>query len=345
MKRKKLLNDGELAGFFQRMALLTRGGLGCEDSLTVLREDAAGDDERELIDAMLPSAAKGEPLTAALDAAGRFPRYAVDMARVGETAGRTDETLAALAAHYRRSDALRRETVSALSYPAAMLFMMLLVMAVMSAKVLPVFESVLSALGGSVSPAAAAALAVSESVALYALILLGALCALTLAALAASAFKDGRALLSRIGARLFPRFTADTAAARFASALASLLSSGLDIASALDMASAVTEGAAAAHTARLKAALDGGADLDRALAESRLFSAADRRLITIGFRAGAPDEALAAVADRCGESAHRRLARLTGAVEPALVAALCLIVGAMLLSAILPLTGLFTAML
>lgn len=345
MKQTRLLNNGELAGFFERMELLVRGGISCEDGLRVLRADAESDAERAFIDVMLPVAEQGEPLNAALEKAGRFPSYAVTMVRVGETAGRLEATLSSLSAHYRRQEALKRETVNAVSYPAAMLIMMLAVMAVMSAKVLPVFMSVLTALGGTVSPAASAALAVSEAAALYALIFLSFIALIALAALVMSRFAGGRRRLSALAAKLLPGFTADSAASRFAAAFGSLLSSGLDMEEALEMASTLADGAAAEGAKRLTTAVKDGAPLDAALAESKLFSAADRRLIAIGFKAGTPDTALLSVADRRAESAERRLTRITGAVEPALVAALCIIVGAMLLTAILPLTGLFTAML
>ena len=78
----------------------------------------------------------------AMPAVGVFPRYAVDMVRVGENAGRTEEVLRALGVYYDEEDRLFAKIRSSVGYPAALLCVMSIILAFTVIVILPVFEDV-----------------------------------------------------------------------------------------------------------------------------------------------------------------------------------------------------------
>lgn len=71
----------------------------------------------------------------------------------------------------------------------------------------------------------------------------------------------------------------------------------------------------------------------------RPFSGIQSGLLSAGFRAGASEQAMEELARRCQEDAQALLERRLGQFEYALVALLCLSVGLVLLSVMLPLLG------
>jgi type IV pilus assembly protein PilC len=66
-------------------------------------------------------------------------------------------------------------------------------------------------------------------------------------------------------------------------------------------------------------------------------------MLAIGFRTGEIDTVLAEVARRVAEDANQALDDLLNRIEPAIVIALSLLVGVILLSVMLPLLGIMTA--
>ena len=65
--------------------------------------------------------------------------------------------------------------------------------------------------------------------------------------------------------------------------------------------------------------------------------------MTIGFQTGALDSVMHKIAARYEEETDRRLGALIAALEPTLVAILSIIVGMILLSVMLPLLGVMSA--
>ena len=83
----------------------------------------------------------------AMEKTGVFPEYALHMTEIGEQTGRLDETMEALAAYYQREEEILDAVKSAVTYPVAMLGMLLVIVAVLFIKVMPVFEQVYMQLG------------------------------------------------------------------------------------------------------------------------------------------------------------------------------------------------------
>lgn len=82
-----------------------------------------------------------------MEKTGVFPEYALHMTEIGEQTGRLDETMEALAAYYQREEEILDAVKSAVTYPVAMLGMLLVIVAVLFIKVMPVFEQVYMQLG------------------------------------------------------------------------------------------------------------------------------------------------------------------------------------------------------
>jgi len=133
--------------------------------------------------------------------------------------------------------------------------------------------------------------------------------------------------------------------ARFAQALAMGFSSGLTLEESVDLAALLLKDVPAAvkRCEKCRELLDSGETLAHALGETELMSTASCRLLTLGMRGGAGDSVMEEIARRMQEEARLELESKVAKIEPALVLVTSVLVGVILLSVMLPLMNIMTA--
>lgn len=341
-KPNKSLTDDELAVFCYQLGLMVRSGIGSEESLAILEGDARDARARTLLEQARSGLLDGLPLSGALERTGAFPDYLLRMLEIGQAAGRLEEVLWALSRYYTRQAETARTLRRAVAYPAVMAVLIAVVFLVLVARVLPVFQQVSAQLGVSLSPVAAALLRLGAagktiSAVLCALLALCAVLLLFLFRSSRGAALAGRAFSGTASAKALDR-------SRFATVLSLMLSSGLPLDEALGRARALLSASALAPALeRCAGLMEQGTPFPRAVEECGVFSGLEAGLLSAGFRAGASDKAMEELARRCQEEADERLSALLARFEYALVAVLCLAVGLVLLSVMLPLLGVLSA--
>ena len=145
MKRK--LNNEELITFCSQMALILKSGISSLEGIYIMEDGDVSGDGREILKEIREEIEMCGMLYPAMKKSGVFPEYALHMTEIGEQTGRLDETMEALAAYYQREEEIFEAVKSAVTYPVAMLGMMLVIIIVLFIKVMPVFEQVYLQLG------------------------------------------------------------------------------------------------------------------------------------------------------------------------------------------------------
>lgn len=141
----------ETASLCRELALLLHAGVRAGDGLALLAEEEPEAQRRKQLEEMARQVDDGASLGEALAGQGLFPAYVTGLVTVGERSGRTEEALNALSVYYEQRDQLDRQVRSALLYPSVLLVLMLVVIVVLLAKVLPVFDQVYASLGGELT--------------------------------------------------------------------------------------------------------------------------------------------------------------------------------------------------
>lgn len=345
MKEKKLPPDA-LSGLCLELSLLLHAGVGLGDALVLLSEES-GEAYGAVLSEMSSCIDEGETLAAAMRKTGRFPAYVCGLVDVGERTGRTEEALSALSRYYEERMRLDRRMKSALLYPAIMLLLMLVVIGVLLVKVLPIFDDVYASLGGRLTGVAAGLLALGRWLdrAMPVLWLLLAAAAMLLAAFAVfPAFRERTAALwrRRWGDRGVSRKLGD---AQLAQALSMGMSSGMPLEEAVELASGLMEGIprAQARCRDCRARLEQGSTAGQAMRESQLLPAVSCRLLELAQRGGSGDAAMERIAAGLQEEGEAALEEWVSRVEPALVLVCSVLVGLILLSVMLPLMHIMSA--
>jgi len=343
MKQVKLTNE-EIGAVCMALASLFHAGIGTGDAFALLAEDEPTPELRGLFFEMAQKADEGATLAELFREANCFPAYVCGLLGVGEAVGKTEETLSALVLYYEGRARMDQRLRAALLYPAVLLLVLLAVVIVLLAWVLPVFNDVYAQLGSRLTGIAGGLLALGGALRN----ILPFLCAfLALAAIILGIRPLRKSLLKTWRSRMGDRgiFNAINNA-RFIQALAMALGSGTTAQEAANMATALSEGDATAFQKRCKSCLtrlDAGDSLSQALRAAAFLSPADCRLLEAGSRSGRSEQAMEDISERMSIRSEEALERTVGKIEPAMVGVACVLIGTVLLSVMLPLMHIMTA--
>lgn len=337
----------ELAELCGQLALLMKAGVGQADGLYLLAEEEKNAGLQKILSETAKRIEEGIYLSTAFRDAACFPSHMVGLLEVGEQVGRTEETFMALSRYYEDQDRMNRRLRSALTYPSVLLLMMAVVIVVLLSKVLPVFEDVYASLGGNLSGIAGGLLTLGNWLGsilpilgiLLALLILLVLLFVLIPVLRSKAI---RLWQQQFGDRGISRKMND---ARFAQALSMAFQSGLPFEECVSLAGSLLKDCPAAvkRSQDLRALLDSGEDLAGALNKSSMLPPSACKMLALGMRSGTGDATLEEISRRLSEDAQEALEAKISMIEPALVLITSLLVGAILLSVMLPLMHIMKA--
>lgn len=343
MKKFTLTNQqiGSLCGAF---AQLLHAGISTGDALTLLHQSESHQQLRSILQSAAAQADRGVPLAQILRQADCFPAYVCALVDAGERVGKTEQTLAALADYYDTRDRMERRLRSTLTYPAILLGVLLAVMVILLVWVLPLFNEVYAQLGSRLTGLAGGLLQLGIILrqilpAVCVLLALGLVCAIL--------GPVRRKLLGLYYTHWGDRGVfAQVNSARFVQILCLGISSGMAHREAAEFAAELAGGENRNFSGRcsqLAKTLDAGDSLPQALLKTNFLDAGDARLLDTGIRSGQADQVLESVSQRLLEHSQEALEQQTGRIEPAMVAISCVLIGAVLLSVMLPLMHIMNA--
>jgi type IV pilus assembly protein PilC len=337
-KEIKQLTQSEIAAFCEQIAMVIQSGLPTYYGISILRDEAPDEATASLLTQIYEPMEAGEPLHKALQDTGVFPPYMVHMIELGETTGRLEEVLISLSGYYEREAQIRESIRSAVTYPLIMTVMMVAVLIVMIAKVVPVFSQIYEELGSELTGTALTLMHVSTLVNRYMLVLVIVFVVLLVGGIILYRTDLGRVLFMGKG------LTLTIAASRFANCMYLALASGLDTDQGLDLAvELVNDPYMQLRINRCRENLHQGESFDKALLHSGIFSQMYASWIAIGYKTGDMDEIMKRISKAYEEKTQDKLTALLAVLEPTLVIILCVFVGLILISFLLPLLGIMSS--
>lgn len=347
-KRTEKLTNAELSGFCGQVALMLNAGMVLYDGMETLAENSRDGEYAELYAAVSRGVNETGSLYQALKGDGRWPGYLVEMVGIGETTGHLEEVMNSLSAFYEREERIRESVISAVTYPLVLGAMLLVIVFVMMVKVLPVFNHVLGSMGVSVNENGSALMRVGGMIGLVVMLVVGLLllAVLVIVILMQTGLRDKT---MNFLCAVFPpmrRLRRKLSAARVASVLSMMLSGGFPMDEALRMAPSILDDAESVRKVEdMRSRVENGESFGDAVSASGLFDGLHTRMIRMGASAGKEDIVMAKVASIYEEQTEDDISRLVSIIEPTLVALLAVVIGAVLLTVMLPMTGILSGIL
>ena len=331
----------DLVIFSRQFATMIRAGLPLIEVLNILAEQSEKSSMKIILRTVEKDVAGGASLTEAMLKHPRvFSTFFASMVRAGEAAGMLASILDQVAGYFEKTASLQRKVKSAIAYPAVVGLACGCISVFLLTVVVPKFKDIYSSLGGTLPPLTEAVIYVSELMrrrfVVVALLLAGAVVALW------QWYKtdSGRLTLDRAKLRLpiFGPLFLKVSIAKFSRTLSTLIRSGGNILSALDIVAA-TAGNAVVEGAimRTRASIQSGESIAKPLEDSGIFPPMVTRMIGVGERVGSLESMLSKIADFYEDQVDATVDGLTSLIEPLLIIVLGVLVGTIVISMYLPL--------
>jgi type IV pilus assembly protein PilC len=332
----------EVAVVTRQLSTMVDSGLSVVRSLGILGGQA---ENKELVRILLAVRLDVEHGSALSVACARHPKVFSQLfctlVHAGEVGGNLDEVLGNLATTIEKQANLNRMIRSAMTYPAVVLSVMVLIFTAMILFIVPVFQNLFKSLGGQLPLPTQVLIDVSKIVAspwilLVIAVIIGGIYGLR----KWIATDEGRVKWDRLMLRppIFGPLFHKVALARVTSTLASLMSSGVPILESLDICADTAGNRTVGDV--LRQAKDGvreGRPLADPLREHEdVIPSLVVQMIEVGEQTGALDAMLSKVAEFYDQEVESTVNNLTSLLEPLLTVFMGAGVGTMVICLYLP---------
>lgn len=328
--------------FNQELATLLKAGLPLVQSLDILRKRSPNPTFRAALNDVHDRVRAGTALSEAFEAQGLFSGVYTASLMAGEKSGSLEQVIRRYVAHVKVLTAARTQVVSALIYPVILVVLSAIVVGLIVFEVVPEFAEFYAQFGrgASLPLSTRVVVAISNNLVGSAGVILTALVALAVAGVLWFRQPAQRRRLHATSLRV-PYF--GSLARRFATAqtsrtLATLLSGGIPLVNALDIAArAVGNLSIASHLDGVARQVREGSSLAGALGTHGIFPHVAVEMVEVGESTGALADMLNSVADFYDEENQTSLTRFSNLIQPILLIVMGLVIAALLLSLYMPL--------
>lgn len=347
-KAAHVMTAEEISTFCDEIAMMLGSGMQLYDGVEALAQTYAETPRAALYQHISERMVATGSLYESLKESGEWPAYLVEMAGVGERTGRLEDVMKGLSSYYSREGRIRDAVVSAVTYPLVLAVMVMVIVVVMIVTVLPVFQRMLGSMGVTMTSSGAALMNIGLTIGWVVLAVIGVAIAVVLTVVLLLRFGNRNAVMRRLRAVLPPlrHVMEKLAASRITSVLSMMISSGFPMDEALRMVPPVLEDQVAEERVTgISQALDNGVSFGEALEQSRILDEIHTRMVRMAVSIGSEDAVMAKLAASYEEQVESDISALVSVIEPSLVAMLCLVIGAILLSVMLPMGGIISSIL
>ena len=269
-----------------------------------------------------------------------FPAMYISMVRSGENGGNLGMIMKRLADYYERQDRLRSQIRSAMIYPAFMTVFGFAVVVFMVTNIVPKITRIFESRDAALPLPTRLLIGLSELLSGYLLVLAVVVLLMILSGTIFLRSPSGRRFRdwTELKLPMFNRIWIKILVARYCQTLGTLLKSGVDLKTSLEITKHVVV------NRRFISALDKmiidvnnkGVPLSAAMGKLEYFPEYVRHVVAIGEEAARVDELLEKVADRMQEEIQSLVEALTALLQPALILLMGGIVGFIALAVLLP---------
>ena len=343
-KKAKLSMD-ELSVICEQLALILRAGLPLHDGVEALADPYQDTRYAESFAALSRTVVETGSLYTGMQQAGVFPPYLMEMTGIGEKTGELQKVMEQMAAYYEREAKIKRAIGNAITYPLLLIVMMAGLITVLIVQVLPVLEDVMRGMGLGME--SSGWMNIGANLGKGILIVTGVLIVIALVLVLImknSANSAARQWIFRVISPL-RRMNSKLYASRFAANMGMMLGNGYPLDESLGLIHGIiTDEDVRGRVEQCREGMQEGMSFPDAVVYIGLFEKLHCRMIKVGFQAGQTERVMNKLAGIYEEEMDDAIQRIVSIIEPSLVALMSIIIGAILLSVMIPLIGILTAL-
>ena len=342
---RKKVKSKDLSIFTRQFSVMIDAGLPLVQCLEILAQQQDNKYFQQVLLQVRQDVEEGSTLAAAMGRHSRvFDQLYSNMVEAGETGGILDLILQRLSTFIEKLVKLKRDVVSAMIYPAAVIVMAIGAVAVIMVVVIPQFEQIFLGLlgpGEQLPLPTRIVVGISNFLAGWGgLVILVGLIASVIGLKFYYRTPGGRRVIDRLLLKMpvIGPILRKVAVARFARTLSTLLSSGVPILQSLDI-TARTAGNVIVEEAitSVRAGVERGENFVDPLKATEVFPHMVAQMVGIGEQTGALDAMLGKIADFYEQEVDAAIANLLTLMEPILIGFLGVTIGSIVIAMYMPL--------
>lgn len=327
----------------KKLATMLRSGLAILPSLKMVRDQVEDKTLKETLQTISKEVESGSNLSKAFSLyPSIFDSIYINLVRAGESSGRLDTFLDKLVASIRKTIKMRKTIKSALTYPAILLVVATVVLAIMMIFVVPVFAQMFGNIGSQLPGPTLMILSISDFIREPSQG--GVLFVLIVFAMIGFNYAVRRSLSFRtkwhrtvLGLPVIGDMVLNANLAQIAMVYGNLTNAGVPVIEALDItANSTRNEVVRSAVLHAKRGVFSGQPLSALLAEIKIFPQAFSQLISVGEQTGNMGEMLETISSFYEEEFDSAVDRLSQMMEPIMICFLGGVIGFILVAMYLP---------
>ena len=331
----------DIALFTRQMATMLRAGVPLVQAFDIVADGFDNPGVAGLIRAVRAEVSAGAGLATALRAHPReFDALYCNLVDAGEQAGALEAMLDRIATYQEKTQSLKARVRKALTYPAAVIIVALVVSGILLIEVVPQFQEIFSGFGADLPPFTLFVIGISEGLReWWPLVCGGFTVAVAGSILTHRRSPAFRTLCDRLTLKLpvFGGIVEKSAVARYARTLATTFAAGVPLVDALRSVAGTTGNSVYQQAVGgLRDSVSTGQPLYVSMRQSGVFPNMVVQMVAVGEEAGALDDMLSKSADYYEEQVDDAVDNLTSLLEPLIMAILGVLVGGLVIAMYLP---------
>lgn len=340
MSMKQALRGDALLTFTIQLSQLINAGLPLYESLSAIEDQVRGESYHRIILSLCEQVKSGVPLSEAMNTfPDSFDKLYCAMVAAGEAAGALGPVLEKLSQLLVRQMKLKKQISTAMIYPAILGGFSLIVIGVLLGFVVPSLEGIFAdrPLNGFTS----FVLGVSRVFRAYWWILLPLFAATLVGAIWKLRSPAGKIWIQKMSLKtpLVKTLAVQASTARFCRTMATLLQGGLSMIDSLRISRGVMQNVVLEEEVKsAEAKIVEGNSLSHEIARSPYFPKMVSRMLAVGEESGSTVTMLGKIAEMYEGELEKTLDRVMALAQPVILIFMGMIIGAVLLAVLLPLT-------
>lgn len=346
--KKKGVKVRDLSVFCRQFSSIIKAGVNVINALSMMSEQTENKKLKAAIKNVQSNVEKGETLSSAMRSEGDiFPSLLISMVAAGEASGSLETAIERMAIQFEKDAKISGMVKKAMIYPIILIVVMIGVVIAMMMFVIPNFMDMFEGLDAEMPFMTVMVINMSNFILdkwwLLILIVVGIVFAYK------SYYKTdaGRHVIDRIKIKIpvFGVLTVKTACARFSRIMSTLLSAGMPMISAIEIAAGTMDNVLfkdALQKVRSGVAL--GMGFSQQIGVTRLFPAMLVHMVGIGEETGNIEDMLTNVANYYDEEVELATQSVTALMEPMIIIVMAVVVGALVLAIYQPMITLYSTL-
>ena len=337
----KPIKPADIAIFTRQLATMMKAGVPLVQSFEIVAEGLEKPRMQELVTNIRNDVASGTGLAPSLAKYPRlFDELFCSLVASGEDSGTLEVMLDRVATYKEKTEQLKAKIKKAMTYPAAVVVVAIVVTGILLVKVVPQFAETFRSFGSDLPAFTLAVLGISNFVQKWWFVILIGIIAMVflfreakLRSVPFAEFLDRMALRAPVVGGVVH----DAVIARFSRTLATTFAAGVPLVDALDStAGAAGNSVYAKAIRRIRDDVTTGTTLYQATKSTGLFPNMLLQMMSIGEESGALDDMLDKVANHYEDAVDNAVDSLSSLMEPIIMSVLGVLVGGLMIAMYLP---------